>query len=76
MVENKRSQRPDSHALLLLDELFPNHGCDIITAADHDQIWLGVEDDDISKLTDEQILELVRCGVWYDSDLESLSMIV
>jgi len=70
-VENKRSTRPDLHAFLLLDELFPGNK-DIISSAGHDQIWLGIETEDIEKLTQDQILELTRCGVMYDED--SLSM--
>ena len=38
-VENKRSQRSDLHAFLLLDELFPCDS-DIVNHAEHDQIWL------------------------------------
>lgn len=73
-IENKRSQRPDMHAWLLLDELFPNPGCDMVCAADHDKIWLDVEGDKLNNLTDDQILELVRCGITYDSLGDCLSM--
>lgn len=61
-VANKRSQRPDLHAFLLLDELFPGTK-DIVAAVGHDEIWLDVDDDQIETLTDEQILELSWCGV-------------
>ena len=65
-VENKRSERPDLHAFLLLDELFPNPGGDLVACAEHDEIWLDVSDEQAASLTDEQILELTRCGVRYD----------
>lgn len=74
-VQNKRSQRPDLHAFLLLDELFPAPGRGMVSAADYDKIWLEIEDEQVDKLTDEQILELVRCGVMYDGD-GSLAMSV
>jgi hypothetical protein len=73
-IENKRNQRPDLHAWLLLDELFPNPGRDMVAAAEHDEIWLDVDGKKLEKLTDEQILELVRCGVRYDSKYNCLAM--
>ena len=64
-VQNRRSQRPDLHAFMLLDELFPGNG-DMICNAEHDEIWLGIEEEQIESLTDDQIIELSRCGVRYD----------
>jgi len=66
-IENPRSRRPDLHAFLLLDELFPQDR-DMVCNASHDEIYLDVTDDEVATLTDEQILELVRCGVRYDGD--------
>jgi len=65
-VTNKRSQRPDLHAFLMLDELFPGDS-DLVSSASHDEIWLDVDDDQVETLTDEQILELSWCGVRHDS---------
>jgi hypothetical protein len=68
-VENKRSNRKDLHAFLLLDELFPtDKKSDIICNAEHDEFWLDISFEQIEKLTDDQILELVRCGVRFDDD--------
>jgi len=72
-IENKRSNRPDLHAFLLLDELFPSDQ-DIICSAEHDQFWLDVPEEEIEKIPEDKIIELVRCGVGYDEDIESLSM--
>lgn len=63
-VEAPRSRRPDLHAFLLLDSLVPK-GTDIVVAAGHDEIWLGVE---LEALVDagirvDQVIELQRCGV-------------
>lgn len=66
-VENKRSQRADLHAFLLLDELFPGAG-DMVCHAEHDEIWLDVEDEQVETLTDAQMIELARCGVRYSGD--------
>jgi hypothetical protein len=61
-VVNKRSQRPDLHAFLMLDELFPgNRG--LVLSASYNEIFLNVNDDQVETLTDEQILELSWCGV-------------
>lgn len=75
-IEVKRSQRPDLHAFLMLDELFPAPGRDIVCSAAHDEIWLNVEGEKLNDLTDSQILELTRCGVRYDSEYDCLCMFV
>ena len=74
-VENKRSQRRDLHAFLLLTELFPSTS-KIVSGAGHDEIWLDPTPSQVKTLTDVQILELVRCGVRYDDEHESLCMFV
>ena len=72
-VENKRSNRPDLHAFMLLDELFPGT-YDIIGGASHDEIYLALENDQVDKISYEHALELHRCGVIYDSENDSLYM--
>jgi hypothetical protein len=73
-VENKLSNRPDLHAFLLLDKLVPGKS-DMVSAAEHDEIWLDVEPSALAEVvTEAQILELVRCGVRYDSEVESLAL--
>lgn len=75
-IENKRSQRPDIHAFLLLDSLCPGD-CDMVSGADHDIIFLDVEIEDLAKvITEEQAIELVRCGVMYSDEYDCLSMFV
>lgn len=77
-VKNKRSKRADLHAFLLLDKLCPSHrGFDIVSGAEHDEIWLDVEPEKLAKVaTEQQIIELIRCGVRYDEDTDSLAMFV
>jgi hypothetical protein len=75
-VKNKLSQRPDMHAFIMLDRLFPNN-VDMVSAAEHDEIWLDVEPDELSKVaTEEQMIELIRCGVRYNHETDSLAMFV
>ena len=75
-VQNKRSRRPDLHAFLLLDELVPGRSC-MVDAAEHDEIFLDTPLDELEKVvTEDQIVELVRCGVRMDSFTDSLAMFV
>lgn len=61
-VEIKLSQRPDLHAYILLDKLFPKT-CDIVCGAGHDEIYLDCDEDEIVSLSEDQLLQLIRCGV-------------
>ena len=76
-VEKKFSQRPDLCAFILLDKLLPNAALDMISAAEHDEIFLEVDCDKLAEVaTEEDILMLTRCGVRYDDDLDGLAMFV
>ena len=75
-VENARSRRADLHAFLLLDELVPG-GVDMVCAAEHDEIFLDVEPEELAAAaTEAQIIELIRCGVMLNDEVDSLSMFV
>ena len=72
-VENKLSTRPDVHAFILLDRLFPSErGLDLIQAAKDKEYYLGIKG---KQLTDNQILELVRCGAKYSAGYDCLYFI-
>ena len=75
LVENKRSVRKDLHVFIVLDEWFPGN-INIISAAEHDEIYLNISYEAICTLTDAQILELCRCGVSYNEEFSSLFMFV
>ena len=73
-IASPRSRRPDLHAFLLLDELQPGRR-DLIEAAEHDVFYLNIDVDTLEAvITDEQILELVRCGVRMDTEYHCLAM--
>lgn len=75
-VENKTTKRADLHAFNLLDKLVPG-GCDMVSGAPHDEIWLAVGPEELAKVaTEEQIIELIRCGVRYDGGANCLVMFV
>ena len=77
------AHRDDVHAFMMLDRLLPpkkkqlEHGPpDMICGAEHDKIWLGVEYKELAKagITEEQIIDLIRCGCMAES--EGISMFV
>ena len=73
-VENKRSLRPDLYAFLLLDALVPGTD-DMVSFACHDEIYLSIEPEALSKVaTEDQLRELHRCGVRHDTDNDSLTL--
>jgi hypothetical protein len=73
---DRLSNRPDLHAFLLLDKLIPA-ASDMVSAAEHDEIWLSIDIDDLAKvITEADIIALTRCGVRFDEDSESLAMFV
>jgi len=78
-VKNKLHSRPDLCAFLLLDKLLPNSndGWDMVCAAEHDKIFLDINCEKLAQIaTEEDILTLARCGVFYNSDTESLAMFI
>lgn len=76
-IENPAHSRPDLCAFLLLDQLVPGAGRDMISAAEHDEIFLDVDCDKLAEVaTDADILTLTRCGVRYDASFGCLAMFV
>ena len=63
-IEKPLHPRPDIAAFMLLHNLVPQGGRDMVSASEHDEIFLDVELEDLAKVaTEEDILYLVRCGV-------------
>jgi hypothetical protein len=83
-IENPAHPVRDICAFLMLNDLAPSiiaHGPNagrpdnIVACAEHDEIWLNTDIELLEQVvTDEQIRDLVRCGVSYDSGVESLRM--
>jgi len=75
-IEKPFSKRADLHAFLLLDQLVPGT-VDIVSAAEHDEIYLSVDCDKLFEVaTPEQVIDLIRCGVRYASEYHALCMFV
>lgn len=66
------TERPDLYAFLLLDKLLPGKS-DIVKGAEHDQLWLDTDVDELARvITLEQAVTLLRCGISYDDDVDRL----
>lgn len=75
-IVNPKSKRPDLHAFLLLDGLIPAEG-DIVSAAEHNIIYLDIDVEELEKvITEDQVLELVRCGIMYETEYDCLATFV
>lgn len=72
-IKDKLSNRPDLHAFLLLDKLFPKNR-DMIVGPSCGELWLSIEFEDIERLLENQVVDLVRCGVRYSYHKRSLYM--
>lgn len=71
-VTDRLSNRPDLHAFLLLERLCPGAG-DMVSAAEHDQIWLDVDKDKfVTTVTESDVITLSRCGILWDNDMQAL----
>lgn len=77
-LTDKPSSRADLCAFIMLDQLLPNSkSLDLVCCAEHDQIWLDVDLNELAKVVTERDVEyLDACGVWVDEDTDSLSMFV
>jgi hypothetical protein len=76
LVENKLSQRADLHAFILMDRILPTN-LNIISSARHKEIWFNINVDDFAAVvTEDEVLELVRCGISYDGQYDCLYMFI
>jgi len=66
------TKRPDLHAFLIIDQLCPGT-CDLISAAEHDTYYISVEFEELAKnITEDHVIELIACGVLYESEYQCL----
>ena len=78
--KRKLSNRKDLTAFLILDKYLTklNHQHNnIISATGHDEFYLDVEIEELAEIiTEEDILDLVRCGIRYDRSYDCLCKFV
>lgn len=77
-IQPKLASRHDLHAFMILDQLVPTQNGDIVTCAEHDEIWLAVSIDELvaANPTEDQIRQLRICGVNLEKRTECLQMYV
>jgi hypothetical protein len=70
--------RCDLNAFLLLHTLAPSKsGGDMVSSAEHDEIYLDVDIEALQQnASDEDIQNLVRCGIMYHAEYDCLYMFV
>lgn len=66
-VENRRSNRHDVHAFILLNEICPlrKGGGTLLASCRHDEIFFDLSLEDLckAKINESQVIELIRSGV-------------
>lgn len=67
-TKERKHPRPDICAFLYLHELFGGENRDVISAAEHDQIYLDYSINDLKNITRENVVYLLRCGVQLGND--------
>lgn len=76
-IKEPLHSRPDLCAFILLDRLVPNPGRDMVSAAEHDEIFLDTNCEALALVASEDdILNLHRCGVRYSDEFDCLAMFV
>jgi hypothetical protein len=72
----KVCERADLCAWAILDRLVPGDD-DMVSSAEHDEIFLVVEPNEIADIaTEEDIINLIRCGVRLDTQFDCFAMFV
>lgn len=75
-VTDKPHRRPDVCAFILLDKIIGGADAwDMVVSSEHDEIYLDGEIEDIAKvITEEQVIDLIRCGTHFANDVQCLAM--
>jgi hypothetical protein len=75
-AERRLSNSPDIQVFRLLDELFPGDD-DLVSCATHDEIFLSIDGEEFaSKVTEDLLIDMMRCGLRWDSSEQSLCVFV
>jgi hypothetical protein len=76
LVTNRLSSRSDMHAFMLLDRLVPGTFC-LLQWANVDQVWFEVAVGRVEEAaTEEELRDLICCGVFYDARMNALSLFI
>lgn len=70
-VTNKATNKSDLHGFLILDRLEPESTA-VLGSAEHDEVFLHTSPDAVlDKITEADIIDLLRCGISYNEEYES-----
>jgi len=69
-----KTKRSDLFAFLMLDKLFPNKK-DIIKYVYYEIIFLNITKEEIETLQEDDIIELIRCGVCFNTEYDYLYIV-
>jgi hypothetical protein len=73
-INDPASKRPDLHAFILLDRLVPGTQ-DIVSSSAHDEYFLQINPREFAAAaTEEDVRDLVRCGVRYHDEYDCFAM--
>jgi hypothetical protein len=77
-IENPMHRQADLCAFLMLDKIAPlNNDRDIIISSQYDEITLAFDPKKVALYaTEQEIIDLIRCGLRYDSDEDCFVMFV
>ena len=76
-IKNKICESTDLSALMLIHKFMIDKVADLIVSSEHDIIYLTPIDNlDLKKIKESDILDLIRYGVRYEDDFDCLTMFV
>lgn len=71
------SQCPDICAMFLLEDICNHRVGKMISGTAHDVVYFGVDPDEVTgRITEDQVIYLLRCGVRFDKTENSFFMFV
>ena len=75
-IKDPKTKRSDLQAFLILDSISSCQG-NIVAGMDTYSIYLNVEVEDLEKnATEEQIIDLIRCGVCYEEKHDCFTIMI
>jgi len=76
-IKNKLCESTDLAAFMLIHKFMIDKVADIILSCEHDIIYLAPIDNlDLKRIKESDIIDLIRCGIRYEDDFDCLSMFV
>lgn len=78
VIENPMHRQADLCCFLMLDKIAPlNNDRNVIAYASHDEITLAFDPNTVAQnATEQEIIDLIRCGLRYEEDEECFMMFV